>query len=100
MPKTKKKGKAPNVPEWKVQKMIEKAKTEAVGDAVEYAWAIMFTALRDKFGWTNDQLSDLWASINSLSESVNLGYINVTDLAHTLKEEAGIRLVETKDGAA
>lgn len=100
MPKTKKKGKAPNVPEWKVRKMIEKSKTEAVGDAVEYARAIMFTALRDKFGWDNDQLSDLWASINSLSESVNLGYINVTDLAHTLKEEAGIRLVETKDGAA
>ena len=54
MPKTKKKGKAPNVPEWKVRKMIEKSKTEAVGDAVEYAWAIMFTALRDKFGWDND----------------------------------------------
>lgn len=100
MPKTKKKGKAPNIPEWKVQKMIEKAKTEAVGDAVEYAWAIMFTVMRDKFGWTNEQLKELWDQINSLSESVNLGYVNITDLAYTLKEEAGIRLVETKDGAA
>ena len=100
MPKTKKKGKAPNIPAWQVRKMIDKAKKEAVGDAIECAWAIMFTALRDKFGWTNEQLKELWDKINSLSESVNLGYVNVTDLAHTLKEEAGIRLVETKDGAA
>lgn len=71
---------------------VEKAKADAVEQSVTYAWAIMFTALRDKFGWGGVRLRRLWDRVNSLSESVSEGYIKVDDLVRTLRDEAGIVL--------
>lgn len=71
---------------------VEKAKREAVSQSVTYAWAIMFTALRDKFGWGGVRLRRLWDAVNSLSDGIGQGYIDTEDLVETLRDEAGIIL--------
>ena len=71
---------------------VDRAKREAVSQSVTYAWAIMFTALRDKFGWGGVRLRRLWDAINGLSDSIGQGYIKADDLVKTLRDEAGIVL--------
>lgn len=71
---------------------IKRAKKEAQDMAISFAWAIMFTALRDKEGWGKTRLQRLWNEVNALSDSIAAGYVNVTDLMYALKKEAGIEL--------
>lgn len=71
---------------------IEKAKREAENNAVDYAFAIMFSALRDKEGWGKVRLARLWREVNYLSDSVTRGYVSINDLMTALEEEAGITL--------
>lgn len=71
---------------------VKKAKRDAIEQAVIYAWAIMFTALRDKFGWGGIRLRRLWDAVNGLSDGIGQGYIKAEDLIKTLKDEAGITL--------
>lgn len=71
---------------------VEKAKREAENNAVDYAFAIMFSALRDKEGWGKVRLARLWREVNYLSDSVAKGYISINDLMTALEEEAGITL--------
>lgn len=71
---------------------VEKAKREAESKAVDYAFAIMFSALRDKEGWGPVRLSRLWGEVNDLSDSVAKGYVSIQDLMTALEEEAGITL--------
>lgn len=71
---------------------IIRAKKEAQVNAVETMWAIMFTVLRDKFGWETEQLKKMWGDIEDLSDSIKHGYVSVPDLMQTLEEEAGIHL--------
>ncbi len=72
---------------------IQKAKKEATSEAISFAWAILFTALHDKEGWGKVRLQRLWKEIEELSDSIAKGYVSVTDLKHTLKEEMGVELV-------
>lgn len=69
---------------------VERAKKEAQSEAVDYALAIMFTALRDKEGWNVPRLQRLWDEINDVADSVAQGYVNIADLQYTLRTEAGI----------
>lgn len=71
---------------------VEKAKREAENNAVDYAFAIMFSALRDKEGWGKVRLARLWREVNYLSDSVARGYVSINDLMTALEEEAGITL--------
>ena len=71
---------------------VEKAKKIAQGKAVTWAWAIIFSALRDKEGFGKKRLRRVWDEVNDISESITKGYINITDLIHTLEAEAGIVL--------
>lgn len=71
---------------------IKKAKIEAQNTAVTFAWAILFSVLRDKEGWGRKRLSRLWDEVNDLSDSVSKGYVSIYDLMKTLEEEAGICL--------
>lgn len=64
----------------------------AKSQAIDKAWAIFFTVLRDKEGYNQEQLKRVWNSIAAISESISAGYINVNDLKKTLEEEAGISL--------
>lgn len=72
---------------------VQKAKRDATSDAISFAWAIMFTCLHDKEGWGRVRLQRLWKEIEDLSDSITKGYVSVTDLKHTLKEEMGVELV-------
>lgn len=71
---------------------VEKAKRNATREAVEVAWAIMFTALRDKEGWGKVRLRRLWNEVEYLSESIRDGYVSAKDLMQALEDEAGIFL--------
>jgi len=68
---------------------IKKAKKQAIA----YAWAIMFTVMRDKFGYGPVRLQRVWSEVNRLSDAITAGYVNLNDLMRTLDQEAGIVLV-------
>lgn len=69
---------------------VLKAKKEAQRTAINYAWAIFFTVLRDKEGWGKQRLSRLWSEIGELSDSIAKGYVNIKDLMRALETEANI----------
>ncbi len=71
---------------------VEKAKREAQSQAINYAWAIFFTVMRDKEGYGKERLRRVWDAVNALSDSIAKGYVNVNDLIHTLKVESEIVL--------
>lgn len=73
---------------------VRKAKDAAVSEAIDAAWAIFFTVLRDKEGMENDQLRRIWDYVNDLSDSIAQGYVSVADLMETLREEAGLTIGE------
>lgn len=73
---------------------VMKAKDEAMAEAIQAAYAIIFTVLRDKHDYTVEQLNELWHEINDLSDSLAKGYVKVKDLLWVLKEEAGIKIVD------
>lgn len=72
---------------------IQKAKKDATSEAISFAWAILFTVLHDKEGWGKVRLQRLWSEVGELSDSIAKGYVSVTDLKHTLKEEMGVELI-------
>lgn len=71
---------------------VKKAKREAASEAIDAAWAIFFTALRDKEGFGPKRLRRVWDEVNAVSESISQGYVDVRDLMAALREEAGITL--------
>lgn len=71
---------------------VKRAKSAAMDEAVTAAWAILFTALRDKEGYGPKRLRRVWDEVNYLSESIDQGFVNVNDLRQALEEEAGIKL--------
>lgn len=71
---------------------VERAKRDATTEAVRYAWAIIFSVMRDKEGYGVKRLRRLWTEVEDLSDSVSQGYVNAKDLIKTLEDEAGIEL--------
>jgi hypothetical protein len=71
---------------------IIKAKKDAQRTAINYAWAIFFTVMRDKEGYGRKRLRRLWREVSNLSDSITKGYVSVNDLMRTLDEEMGIVL--------
>ena len=71
---------------------VNKAKKQASDLAVQSCWAIMFTAMRDKYGWGHIRLKRLWDRCNEISQSIVQGYIDINDLITALRDEAGIEL--------
>lgn len=69
---------------------LNKAKNAAISEAIEMTWAIFFNVLRDKEGFTTEDLKRVWDEVNDLSDSIVQGYVNVTDLKHVLKQEEGV----------
>lgn len=65
---------------------VNKAKKEAMDIAITFAWAILFTALRDKEGFGYIRLRRVWDEVNYISDSIDKGYIDVDDLVNELKE--------------
>lgn len=72
---------------------VNKAKKEATNEAINIAWSIFFSVLRDKEGYEANDLKRIWKEVEYLSDSIKAGYVDVYDLMKTLDEEAGIVLV-------
>ena len=68
---------------------MDRAKKQAVSEAIDTAWAIIFTVLRDKEGHSGEDLQRIWNGVNELSDSIRKGYVNVPDLKDVLKQEEG-----------
>ena len=66
---------------------VEKAKKQATDDAVSLSMTIFLTVLKDKNGFSNEEIQDTWANIESLSASIRDGYVSVYDLRTVLREE-------------
>lgn len=71
---------------------VNRAKDEARDEAIKMCWSIFFTVLRDKRGYTLEDLQETWGQVEYLSESVKEGRCTVADLRHILGEEEGIAL--------
>ena len=71
---------------------VNKAKKEAIDEAVKLAWSIMMTVLVDKEGYDLDDLRRVWDEVNNLSDSVAKGYCTVQDLRQILKLEVGANI--------
>ena len=71
---------------------VKRAKDEAHDNALRAAWSIFFTVLRDKRGFTLEELRETWEDIENLSDSIAKGYCTIADLRHILGEEEGIAL--------
>lgn len=68
---------------------LERAKKQAFSEAIDTAWAIIFTVLRDKEGHGGEDLQRIWNGVNDLSDSIRKGYVNVPDMKNVLKQEEG-----------
>lgn len=65
---------------------VNRAKKEAMDIAITSAWAILFTALRDKEGFGYIQLRRVWDEVNYISDSIDKGYVKLDDLVNELAE--------------
>ena len=72
---------------------INKAKNKATDEAIERAWSIFFTVLRDKEGYDLEGLQRVWNHVMNLSDSVVKGYATIADLKYILKTEEGVNLI-------
>ena len=62
-------------------------------NAVHLAFAIFLTVLKDKFGFSNDDIVRAWCEADKLSEEVlRDGLVKLKDLIDMLKEEYKIDL--------
>ena len=71
---------------------VERAEKRGVNFGAKTAIAIVFSVLLDKYGYTQDQLVELWKKVDNLSAAINEDRVSVTDLVHVLKVEYGIAL--------
>lgn len=71
---------------------VERAKQEAQDRALKAAWSIFFTVLRDKEGYTLEDLRRCWSEVEDLSDSIAKGYCTIADLREILVLEEGVQL--------
>ena len=69
---------------------VNRAKQDAQSEAISLAMTIMFTALLDKEGFTQEDLQRLWREVNDLSDSIAQGYVSAADLRNVLRREYGV----------
>ena len=51
---------------------------------------VLLLCLKDKFGFTKEQLQEAARHINDTFDAINEGYLSLDDIAKTLKEEDDI----------
>ena len=71
---------------------VKRAKSEAEEASLKAAWSIFFTVLRDKEGYSIDDLRRAWSEVEDLSDSIAKGYCTVADLRDILRTEEGVKL--------
>lgn len=65
---------------------------EGISFAVRNYSAVVLLCLKDKFGFTPEQLAIVADHINDMFGSVCAGYLTVEDIENTLKAEDDIRI--------
>lgn len=71
---------------------LKKMQGLITSDSINLSMALFLTVLFDKFGYTAEKLHDVWDAVNSLSDGVAKGYVNINDLLRVLDEEYGITI--------
>jgi len=70
---------------------VERAKSRAVIEATTAVTAIMLITLLDKYNFAG-HVQAFWQDVNKLSEEITEGYLNISGIKRTLKDEYGIAL--------
>lgn len=73
---------------------IEKLKKQMAVEATKYVFAIVFTVLADKENMSPDDMKRIYDEANDLSDSINKGYVKLSDLLDTMQTEYGILIKE------
>ena len=89
MARTKRPGPAPNLSRPAAEKLIKQAKKDASESAISLTITLMLTVLLDKFGM-EEQIADVYAAWNKLSEEVIEGRVKLHELRNVLRKEYGI----------
>lgn len=79
---------------------MKRAKQAVMQEAVQYAFAVVFTVLADKHGYAVEQMAQIWRETEALSHAIKEGYVSIADLKNTLKREYGVNLVMTGEDDA
>lgn len=74
---------------------MKKNASKATDEAIHLAFAIFLTVLKDKFGFSNDDIVKAWYEADKLSEEVLTdGLVKMQDLIDVLREEYHIDLMK------
>lgn len=73
---------------------VDRAKADAMNEAIKFCWVIMFSVMADKYGWRTRRLRTLWNRVEKLSQEIGEERVSVADLQRTLANEYGIDLEE------
>jgi len=74
---------------------MKKNANKATDEAIHLAFAIFLTVLKDKFGFSNDDIVKAWYEADKLSEEVLTdGLVKMQDLIDVLREEYHIDLMK------
>lgn len=68
---------------------VERARAQGRQQGVLDSAVIMLTVLRDKEGFTPEDLQRFWSEIGDLSDSIVQGYASISDMKNVLKQEIG-----------
>lgn len=69
---------------------VNRAKKQVKQQAVNQTCAIFLRTLKDKEGYTTEDLQRLWDEVNYTSDSIERGYITFNDIFRSLREEDNI----------
>ena len=70
---------------------VNRARDEAVNEAVRYSTAIILTVLVDKFNGA-DYIEDIWREVQKLSQEDIERRVTVADLIYVLKTEYNVEV--------
>ena len=87
----KRSGPQPNIPQWKVERLIEKSKTEASKEATSLTICLMLLVLQDKFDMS-DKIYDVWCEWNKYAEAVMDGTVKLHEVRDVLRKEYQIKI--------
>ena len=92
MPTNKKRpGPQPNIQQWKVERLIEKAKAEASNEATSMCLTLMLSVLLDKFNG-EEYVKDVYDAWNERARGVLSGEIKLHEWRDVLRKEYGIKI--------
>ena len=91
MAQTKRPGPTPNLSRPAAEKLIRQAKKDASEAAISLTITLMLTVLLDKYGM-EEQIADVYADWNKLSEEVIEGRVKLHELRNVLRKEYEIQI--------